>query len=131
MGFYINQQVIASYRLAWYVHSINVRYWTALLKGFKMKAYKHLVKFALKASCTVSVWDGEEWQIKRSTGYKAIIEAIESVEEAALRLRDNQGLIIGSVTVSAFGLEDDETVVDYTINPFMALWEKSYNPETA
>ena len=96
-----------------------------------MKAYKHLVKFALKASCTVSVWDGEEWQVKRSTGYKAIIEAIESVEEAALRLRDDQGLIIGSVTVSAFGLEDDETVVDYTINPFMALWEKSYNPETA
>jgi hypothetical protein len=115
-----------SLELAWSVHSIIVQCWIALLKGFKMKAYKHLVKFALKHGCTVSVWDGEEWQVKRSTGYKAIIEAIESVEEAALRLRDNQGLIIGSVSVSAFGLEDDETITDYTINPFMDLWEESY-----
>jgi hypothetical protein len=93
-----------------------------------MKAFKHLIKYALKAGHTVSVWDGEEWQVKRSTGYKVIIEAVESVEEAALRIRDNQGaVIVNSVSVQPFGLEDDETVVDYTVTPFMDAWEEAYN----
>jgi len=91
-----------------------------------MKAYKHLVKFSLNRSCTVSVWDGEEWQVKRSSGYKAIIAAIESVEEAELIIRDSQGEKMGWVRVSAFGLEDAETVVDNTMTEFMNAWDAAY-----
>jgi len=91
-----------------------------------MKAYKHLVKFALKHGHTVSVWDGEEWQVRRSTGYQAIIDAIESVEIASLRIRNKDGEIVGWASVIPFGLEDDETVADNTITPFMELWEESY-----
>lgn len=90
-----------------------------------MKAYKHLIKHALNLGCTISVWDGEEWQVKRSTSYKAIVEAVESVEEAGLRIRQKDE-IIGSASVSAFGLEDDETVVDYTISSFMEEWNEIY-----
>ena len=90
-----------------------------------MKAYKHLIKHALGLGCTVSVFDGEEWQVKRSTSYKDIVEAVESVEEAGLRIRQKDE-IIGSATVSAFGLEDDETVVDYTISSFMEEWNEIY-----
>jgi hypothetical protein len=93
-----------------------------------MKAYKHLVKFSLNRSCTVSVWDGEEWQVKRSSGYKAIIAAIESVEEAELIIRDIQGEKMGWVRVSAFGLEDAETVVDNTMTEFMNAWDAAYKP---
>ena len=93
-----------------------------------MKAFKHFIKHCLKAGHTVSVYDGEEWQVKRSTGYKAIVEAVESVEEAALRVRDSQNnIVVSSVTVSAFGLEDDETVTDYVVVPFMNEWEEAYN----
>ena len=92
-----------------------------------MKAYKHLVKFALKAGCTVSVWDGEDWQVKRSTGYKTIIDCIESVEMAEIRIRNSNDEKIGWASISAFGLEDDETVIDHTITPFMELWDQSYN----
>lgn len=93
-----------------------------------MKAYKHLIKHALKAGHTVSVYDGEVWEVKRSTSYKAIVECVESVEEAALRIRDKEGAIVtSSVTVSAFGLADDETVVDYVVTPFMDEWETIYN----
>jgi len=90
-----------------------------------MKAYKHLIKHALSMGCTVSVWDGGEWQVKRCTAYKAIIDAIESVEEAQLRIRQ-QDAVIGWALVSAFGLEDDETVVDYTCTSFMEEWSEIY-----
>jgi len=92
-----------------------------------MKAYKHLIKFALKAGHTVSVYDGESWDVRRSTGYKAIIESIESVEIASLRIRNSEGEIVGWASVMPFGLEDDETVVDHTITPFMELWDDAYN----
>ena len=105
----------------------SIRFWIALLKGFKMKAYKHLVKFALKAGHTVSVYDGEVWEVKRSTGYKTIIDCIESVEIATLRIRDAQGEKIGWASVIPFGLEDDETVCDHTITAFMEEWNQSYN----
>ena len=96
-----------------------------------MKAYRHLIKYALANGHTVSVWDGEEWQAKRSDKFQAIADAVESVEEAALRIHDASGQTIAqSVSVSAFGLEDDETVTDYTICPFMDDWELAYNTAT-
>lgn len=84
-----------------------------------MKAYKQLVKYVIKDGNTVSVWDGEEWQVKRSTGYKAIVDAIESVDEAQLRIRDQQGNILGWALVSSYGLADDETIMDYSDNAYM------------
>lgn len=96
-----------------------------------MKAYRHLIKHALANACTVSVWDGEEWQVKRSAKFKEITDAVESVEEAALRIRDANGQTVAqSVSVSAFGLDDDETVTDYTVCPFMDAWEQAYNTAT-
>lgn len=98
-----------------------------------MKAYKHLVKHALSMGCTVSVWDekeclwmGGQMQVEHCTGYQAIIDAIESVEEAQLRIRQH-GNIIGWALVSAFGLEDDETVVDHTCTSFMEEWSEIYS----
>lgn len=84
-----------------------------------MKAYKQLIKHVIKDGNTVSVWDGEEWQVKRSTGFKAIVEAVESVDEAQLRIRDQQGNILGWALVSSYGLEDDETIMDYSDNAYM------------
>ena len=91
-----------------------------------MKAYKHLVKFALKHGHTVSVYDGEIWEVRRSTAYKTIIDCIESVEIASLRIRNTDGDIIGWASVMPFGLEDDETVVDHTITTFMETWDNDY-----
>jgi hypothetical protein len=89
-----------------------------------MKAYRHLIKYALAKDCSISVWDGEEWQVLRSTKPKDITDAVESVEEAALRIHSPTGeTLVNSVTVSAFGLEDDETIIDYTVCPFMDAYE--------
>ena len=94
-----------------------------------MKAYKNLVKYTLAKGFTVSVFDGEEWAVTKSTGYNEIIEAIESVEEAELHLHILDSTNTKRTTwarVSAFGLEDEETVVDHFVNAFMDDWSEQY-----
>ena len=90
-----------------------------------MKAYKSLVKYALDKDCTISVWDGEEWQVKRSTGYNAIIEAIESVEMAELRIRDLGGMIMGWACI-IHDTGEEENVADFSDNDFMNDWFNGY-----
>jgi hypothetical protein len=92
-----------------------------------MKAYEHLIDYTLDFGFTVSVWDGEEWQVKRSQDRAAIVAAVESVEEARLRIRDLAGEIVGSALVSAYGLEDDETVMDWSDVDFLEAWEEVYS----
>lgn len=105
-----------------------------------MKAYAHLIRYALAKGATVSVWDGEEWQESRSTDAAACIAAVESVEEAEIVIWGNERQVgwevadnerrMAWVRVSAFGLADDETVVDYTVNDFMNEWEAAYERAT-
>jgi len=91
-----------------------------------MKSYKHLVKHFLDKGSRISVWDGEEWQVKKSQDEGAIIDAIESVEEAQLRIYDPDGENVSWVRVIPFGLEDDETVADYTMSKPMVAWDELY-----
>jgi hypothetical protein len=80
--------------------------------------YKKLVRKVLKDGNTVSVWDGEEWQVKLSTSYKAIIDAIESVEDAHIRIRNAEGKEIGWALIIPC-LDAEESVADYTSNDYM------------
>ena len=92
------------------------------------KAHLNLIKYALEQGCTISVWDGEEWQVKRSTSYKAIKDAAESVDESQLRIRDSEDNIVGwALVIPDCTFEPDEYVVDYTSTLFMEQWEMQYN----
>ena len=93
------------------------------------KAYKHLVVYALSQGLVVSVFDGEEWQLKKSKDAKAIFDAIESVEEASILIRDADPFITAYTAwalVSAYGLGPDETVIDHTDNEWMDEWWAEY-----
>ena len=59
-----------------------------------MKAYKHLVKYALAQGYNISVWDGEEWQVSHSNKYQNIIDAIESgiVKVPRVPISDDSGV---------------------------------------
>ena len=93
-----------------------------------MKAYKHLVKYSLAQGYNISVWDGEEWQVSHSNKYQNIIDAIESVEEANIVIRvPEYGNRVAWALIIPFGLEDDETVADYTDNEFMMKWSLAYD----
>ena len=82
------------------------------------KQYLSLINKALAHDLVVSVYDGEEWQVKKSTSYKAIKEAIESVEVAELRIRNQSGEIVGWAQIIP-DLAPDETIADYTMTPTM------------
>ena len=93
------------------------------------KAYLTLIKNALSKDLTISVWDGEEWQVKRSTKYQEIKDAIESVEVAEIRIRDYQGEVKGWVMIIP-DLDPEETLADYSYTPFMyellnLTWEEA------
>lgn len=84
-----------------------------------MKAYIHLLNVALGRGYTVSVWDGEEWSLKRSTDLAAIKAEVEGVEEALLKFRDSDGNVVGKAVVSVYGLADDETVIDHSLTTWI------------
>lgn len=90
-----------------------------------MKAYKDLVKYALTNNDTVSVYDGEEWQIKRSASFQEIIDAIESVEMAELRIRDLEGNSKAWALI-VHDTGEDEHVADHTDNEYMDNWSHQY-----
>ena len=83
-------------------------------------AIRELLRAGFAAGFTCSVWDGEEWQIKRSTSLNACMNAVQSVDEAELRFRDSAGEIVGWALVSdAVDLEPDEKVIDCTCQPWI------------
>lgn len=82
------------------------------------KAYLKLIKNALAKGLTISVFDGECWDVKRSTSYKAIKDSIESVEVAELRLREGDNIVGWAQVIP--DLDPEETLADYTYSKFMA-----------
>jgi hypothetical protein len=89
-----------------------------------MKAYKTMLTTILNDGHSVSVFDGEEWAVKRSTSLKEIIGAVESVDEAQIRVRDANNEVIGWALIlpgESYGSKeiDDCTIADHTDNEYM------------
>jgi hypothetical protein len=89
-------------------------------------AYIDLVKHAIKGGNTVSVFDGEEWSTVKSTKFKTIIDDINGVEEAQIRIRDVLGNQLGWALISPYGVSPDETVIDMSDNEYMNNWSNAY-----
>ena len=80
-----------------------------------MKAYVKLICAGFTNGFTRSVYDGGEWQVKRSRSLSECLKAVKSVDEAELRFRDADGKPVGWALVSdAADLLPDETVIDCT-----------------
>lgn len=77
--------------------------------------YKELVAAAIKTGYTVSVYDGEEWAVKRSTNFAEIVEMVDAVEEAGLRFRDGKNIVGWALIIPS--LDPSEEIAD--------CWEKT------
>lgn len=78
----------------------------------KEASYKQLIKIALQKGYTVSVWDGEDWAVKRGCDADEIIEAIDAVEEAEIKIHD--GRVSNWALIIPYGVAPDETIADYS-----------------
>lgn len=78
-----------------------------------------LIRDALAADCTVSVFDGEEWPVKKSTDYTEITAAIGTTDETNIRVR---GMFEWAEAVANFafihGNLPSEVLCDMTDTPF-------------
>lgn len=92
-------------------------------------AYRHLAKYALAAGCTVSVWDGEEWSLRKSTCLNSICNEIKGVEEAQMRIWNGSNTV-AIANVSPYGLAPEETVIDHSDNEWMAAWQAQYDKDS-
>ena len=93
---------------------------TQYAKPSEARIARKIVADALEKGWTISVWDGEEWTVKRSSDSDRIIGALCSTDSDALRFRDGD-TIIGSVSL-VWG-NDEDVISDHTdcpeLNEFM------------
>ena len=90
-----------------------------------MEQHRHLIKYALSAKCTISVFDGEEWSTKKSTNKAEIIDDIEGCDCPQIKIRDKDNNVITLVAI--FIDRDDYTVQDYTVCDFMSDWDDCWS----
>jgi hypothetical protein len=95
-------------------------------KGISMKdlTKQQVVRETLAQGHSISVWDGEEWQVKKSQDYQEVMDAIESVDVAEIRVRDKDGNVCGWAQI-VNGLEADEEVADYSGAHMYGLFEEA------
>jgi hypothetical protein len=81
----------------------------------ELSIVRRIVKDALARGYTVSVCDGEEWTVKRSTKLGEIIAATRTTDEDILRFRTADDALVGTVFL-VYGNEPYEVVNDYSAN---------------
>ncbi len=76
-----------------------------------------MIRAALAANLTVSVFDGEEWGLRASSNYAAITAEVAVTDQTTLRFRDASKKLLGSIyLVHGNG---DEVISDHTDNALM------------
>lgn len=77
-----------------------------------------LVRAAIHAGYAVSVYDGEEYTVKRSRRERQILAALASTEEDWLVIRDSAGERLGSLRlIWGNDATGEELIADYTDKP--------------
>ena len=83
---------------------------------------QQVIKYTIAQGHSISVHDGEEWAVRKSQNYQEIMEAVESVDIAEIRVRDKDGNVCGWAVIIN-GLAPDEEVADYSGAYMDALFE--------
>jgi len=81
------------------------------------KIIRAIVNSALASNWSVSVYDGEEWTVKKSVSTTEIIKATMTTDEDVLRFHDADG-VVGSVFL-VYGNCGWDVVADHSANERM------------
>lgn len=87
-----------------------------------------LVDGCLKRGYAISVSDGEDWPVKRSTDKAEIMAALFSTDEDVIVIRDSEGNKAGWFQM-IYGNDGWDVVSDYSANPVCeAIWNEVLSP---
>ena len=81
----------------------------------EMTVARNLVKKAIDAGYKISVYDGEEYPVKKSRNFTEITRALASTDQDILVIRDLDGLRIGRILL-VYGNSPEELIADHTDN---------------
>ena len=87
---------------------------------------KRAVRAAIEAGYTVSLWDGGEWTVKRSSKLPEVIRAMFTVDEESLEFRNAEGGLIGTAWF-VYGNDGWDALADYTATETMERLLKDAN----
>ena len=79
---------------------------------------KRVVRAAIEAGFTVSLYDGGEWTVKRSRKLSEVVGAMFTVDEERLDIRNAEGGLIGNVWF-VYGNDGFDALSDYTATETM------------
>ena len=83
-------------------------------QNIERRVIRALVKTALADGCSISVYDGEAYPLKKSTSLKDIMAAIMSTDEDHLNIWKD-GKRIGSVFL-VYGNDGYDVINDYSVS---------------
>jgi hypothetical protein len=99
-----------------YPDHIDIAFYEHATEG-ERRAAADLVTNALAAGYSVSVYDGEEWTVKRATNVKTVLEALATTGEDTLRIRYATGEPCGSFWLIWGNARDgSELIADHSDN---------------
>jgi len=84
-------------------------------QNIERRIVRQILKDALAAGYRVSVHDGEDWVVSKSTHGPSIFAAMFSVDEETLVFRDASNATVGQVWL-VYGNDGYDVVCDYTAN---------------
>jgi hypothetical protein len=83
----------------------------------EIRIANRLIKDALARGYMISVHDGEEWALKKSTNVFEVMNALASTDCDNVRFRDASGVYVG--TVALIWGNDVDLISDWTVSPAM------------
>jgi len=99
------------------IESLDRRSATAKRIRTEGRICEALVSAILDASGTISVYDGEEWPLRRSADKAAIIAAMFSTDEDMIQARDLDGAKLGNFHL-VYGNDGIDVIGDHTANDY-------------
>ena len=79
---------------------------------------KRVVRAAIEAGYTVSLYDGGEYTVKRSRKLPEVMRAMMTVDEESLEFRDSEGGLIGTAWF-VYGNDGWDALADFTATETM------------
>ena len=94
------------------------------------KAHLHLIKYALKQGCTISVdGGGDELDLVDGNQYQQIKDAVEAVDDSTMLINKEGEQVGWAYVVLEYEQDPEETINDFSdhyVSDFMNAWEKEY-----